>query len=421
MRAIKWTRAAALAELRDRVWLYLTDACDRETDIELEAEALLQMRPREVRRLAEVHFALGPEVQALLAAMPRLVRRLARTTVDDQERSAERIRGPIQWGPTVSYQAMSGVRVVYVTAPARRAYETPENQVLVAALGAIEEVGKRSSWLGTGRGHLSSRILSNTAAAEEWLTIRALADVSRVEPTPRMLRRVTAGRAHRTYQPAVDVVVAHQRLIRALDRAAIQQAVEEYALATRDNDRLLELQCAFRMESELAKTGWAVSRPGLVKARRLFVARRDSVQLDIYFQTVPEPLAMDAEYEATLDTHGITAQPLRPDLVLHVRRGPRSRWVLVEIKGGPERTAAQSARAATFDLLAYRRSLDRGMRASPRPYGLGIAWGADLSPTPESQILLCTPDSIGAALDIITGAYSDQSAWEDGHVHTSAL
>ena len=98
----------------------------------------------DLQRLATVHFVLSPEVKALLDGMHALSRRLATTTVREEEASLEAVRGPIMWGPTLAAQAAAGVRQRYVTAPARRAYDTPENQVLVAALNAIVTVGTQT-------------------------------------------------------------------------------------------------------------------------------------------------------------------------------------------------------------------------------------------------------------------------------------
>jgi hypothetical protein len=71
--------------------------------------------------------------------------------------------------------------------------------------------------------------------------------------------------------------------------------------------------------------------------------------------------------------------------------------VLVEVKGG-ERPVTDSARRAALDLLAYRRAFNGVLRLQPEPYGLGIAWGKELTPSADSELVLCTPDTIGLAL-----------------------
>src|SRR5687768_8552206 len=130
MRDVPWDHAVQIARLRDRIWLHLTPSADVQTLL-LEAGALLQMRESDILTLGQVHFLLSDEVGALIADLPHLLRRLANTTELEEERSTERIRGTILWAQTISARATSGLRHAYVTAPARRAYQTPENELLV--------------------------------------------------------------------------------------------------------------------------------------------------------------------------------------------------------------------------------------------------------------------------------------------------
>src|SRR5438552_1080504 len=114
MRTPRWSREKAIAGVKKDIWRYLTHAAKSEADLQLEAAAILCMPPAEIRTLALAHFILGDEVARLLDAMPALMRRLATTTVDEEERSPDRVRGPIQWGPTLATQAATGLRQIYI-------------------------------------------------------------------------------------------------------------------------------------------------------------------------------------------------------------------------------------------------------------------------------------------------------------------
>jgi hypothetical protein len=85
--------------------------------------------------------------------------------------------------------------------------------------------------------------------------------------------------------------------------------------------------------------------------------------------------------------------------VIKTSRPVSTRWLLIEVKGGYKRSVADSARAATMDLLAYRRAFDEVLSQQQGcPYGVGYAWGERLRPEPEAEILLCTPDTLHHAL-----------------------
>jgi hypothetical protein len=85
-------------------------------------------------------------------------------------------------------------------------------------------------------------------------------------------------------------------------------------------------------------------------------------------------------------------------MVMQITTGDETRWLLIEIKG-VQRDVAESARAAIQDLLAYRRAFDSVLSCSAGPYGLGVAWGAGLVTSTDSEIRLCSPDTIGTALE----------------------
>jgi hypothetical protein len=216
-----------------------------------------------------------------------------------------------------------------------------------------------------------------------------------------MLTRVATGRARQRYRPAVNVVRAHQKLIRRLDRDAIRSAVQDHALVTTSDDILFELLCGFRIENLLIKAGWNVSHPGLVR-NRFLTARKASRRLTLYYQSVPGVLSKGARYQGIQRAHGFAdIGRLRPDFIIELDGDEGRRWTLVEVKRGEKRSVEESARQALVDLLAYRRDYGARLGRSVSPYGLGIAWGAELDPAAGSEILLCTQDRLDAALSMI--------------------
>ncbi len=405
MRSRPWSREQAIAAVRQDIWRYLTHAASREPELQLEAAAILQMPPAEVRTLAQAQFILGEDVRALLDGMGGLMRRLATTTVDKEECSAEHVRGPIQWGPTLVEQSRTGLRHRYVAAPAKRAFDTPENRVLVAGLAVIVEVGERTGWHRLGERHLAGEVRARVDEARHWRSRRALSGILATNPTPRTLSRVAGGRTRRRYRYAVEVVRTHQRLVQRLDRDAIRTAVERHALVTSSDDVLLELLCAFALARALADGGWETSHPGLVRSRGCFLtASRGRARLELHYQGVPAALGAGAIYDEVQRAHGFPGGGigrLRPDFVIRLHDDDGERWILGEVKGGPRRRVQDAARDALYDLLAYRRNYDRQLAGSTTPHGLGIAWGAELEPAAGSEVVLCTPDCLGQALDAL--------------------
>ncbi len=402
MKNLAWSRSDAIARLRRDVWRYVTKASVTDDDIPLMAGALLQMPADQVRYLAQLQFILSDAAERLLDEMPTLIRRLTTTTETEVEASAERIRGQIRWGETYARRGASGRSLVFVTAPTRRAFDTPENRVLAFALRAIAEFGARTGWHTSDALGPAQEITRRVSEATRWRQARSLATLDPSPPSPTVLSRVRGGRHRRRYQAALDVVDLYGRFIARLDRSALRDAVERRALLASRDDVLLELECAFDTIRALRDQGWRAPPDALLRPPLIFRGRSGTAELELFYQHAPPALKNGSRYRAIQRAHDFAGTGgLIPDLVFRLRRGGATRWLLIEVKGGPKRGVADSARAAARDLLAYRRAFGPVLAGQPGPYGLGYAWGAGLAPSAESEIVLCTPDTLSQALGLL--------------------
>jgi hypothetical protein len=397
MRSRAWVRRDLIAEIRRDLWRYLTPAADIETEL-LEASALLQLRPQELRTLGRLQFLVSVEVGELLRQLPLLVRRLATTTASEEEWSAERVRGAIQWGRTIGVRQATGIPHLYVTSPARRAYQTPENELLVLVLDAVVALGKQSGWHRSASDNVGRLVSERVSEAERWLSTRSLLEVDRRAMTPTKLARIRGGRNYRRYRPVLNAYERYRLLAEHLDRKAIQEAIETYGIVSRDDATLFELVSTFRIIEALRGLGWRFGRLGLFEGALRIAGRKGATELELTYQATPKELSRESVYRDVQRHHQLKPGALRPDLVIKLKRQDEERWLLVEVKGG-ERAGAHSARAAAYDLLAYRTAFAPILSAQDgHPYGLGIAWGVDLEPSLSGEIVLCTPDKIREAL-----------------------
>jgi hypothetical protein len=379
MHTKRWVRQDIIESIRKDVWRYLSAAATQD-DLELEAAALLRMTLNEVRSLALIQFVLSSEVSDLLEQMPQLMRRLATTTVHEEERSTERVRGAVQWPLTISARAATGLPHMYVTRPARRAYQTPENEVLVFSLDAIRSAGHQTRWHRSSAKDAGVSIRQRVDHSERWLRNRMLSEIERRPITGSKLARVRSGRSRRRYEAALRVAALYQTLLRRMDRDAIRRAIEQHALIARADDVLLELLCGFKIESALQDLGWKTTLPGLVRSGRFLRAKHGMASIDMYYQRAPKALGQPSIYGDVQTAHAFPGTGvLRPDYVLRFTHLGSIRWVLVEVKG-VDRPVEDSAREAIQDLLAYRRAFAATLDQQEEPYGLGIAWGEGVQP-----------------------------------------
>jgi hypothetical protein len=402
VRSRTWDRGEVISQLRRDIWRYITRASSQDQDLLLWAGTLLQMPSSEVRYLAQLQFILSEPVARILEQMPSLIRRLTTTTATEVEISNERVRGAIRWSETFSYRAATGTPHTFVTAPTHRAFNTAENQVLAFALFAIADFGRRTGWhKGTMEGP-AALVRVRVAEATRWLQARQLVDLPSQPPTPITMSRVRTGRGRLRYQAALDVVDLYHRYIARLDRHAIRDAIEQHALIASRDSVLLELHCAFDTITALRRLGWQGEPPGLLRPPTIFRAERDGTKLKLTFQAAPGLLSAGSLYRNIQTAHGFPSKGgLIPDLVIETNKDSVQRWLMIEVKGGIKRSVTDSARAASLDLLAYRRAFSPVLDRQTAPYALGYAWGDGLVPALDSDVTLCTPDTLPDALAVL--------------------
>ncbi|HVH51422.1 MAG TPA: hypothetical protein VM690_04705 [Gaiellaceae bacterium] len=401
MRTLPWVRSALIAELREDLWRHLTPAASVERDL-LEAAALLQLSAYDLRTLGRVQFLISEELGALLDVLPRLARRLATTTASEEEWSADRVRGAIQWGRTLGVRQATGIPNLYVTTPSRRAFQTPENELLVYVLDAVVTISRQLGWHQSTSVDVGRLVSGRVAVVERWLQMRALAQVERRPLGPSKLARIRSGRHMRRYREVLCAFERHHELVKRLDRESIRKAVETFGLVSRDDPTLFELLCTFKTLDALKANGWTIAPLGLFGGTLQSVGSKGADRIEVGYQATPRALSAASPYAKVQHVHGIRAGRLRPDLVIHRTGESGDRWLVVEVKGG-ERSVGESARAAAYDLMAYRTAFGPVLDRQDGWYGLGIAWGAELAPNYSEPVCLCTPDTLPDALGELVG------------------
>src|ERR1700754_1097703 len=257
MRPLPWERPSRIKEIREQIWSYVSPSSRREGPGLVVADAMLGWPDGDVTELAALQFLLSAEVGDFVHQLPELARRLSTTSVHDEERGTERIRGAINWGETMSARLASGAPRLHVTTPVERAYQTPENELLVHVLDAIVRLGTATGW---ARPNLRSEPATTTRAhlteAKRWQSTSMLTPIRRVTPTPRSLARIGSGRSHVRYQGVLAAYSRLDALVERLDREAIRSAIEDVGLVASKEHILFELLPLFRTIASLENHAW---------------------------------------------------------------------------------------------------------------------------------------------------------------------
>jgi hypothetical protein len=406
VKSLAWDRSAVIADVRDRIWSYVTLSAEYAPEGLLVASALLNWPETDALRLGELQFLLSDEVGEFLDAMPRLVRHLSTSSAREEQWTNERLHGPVQWNRTLSLRAATGSPSVYVTAPAERVYQTAENELLVHVLDAIGRPAQSGGWdrdTRSTRNWPTRELRRRLSEAVRWQQSRMLLGVTRVLPTPRSVARVRSSRSLLRYAPVLAAYSKLHSLIEQIDRQAIREAVEHAGLVTADEATLFELFTTFRLLDALDAHSWS-----LQPFRRFsghvttYGNHHDGCGIRLWYQHTPSGLGKGSRYVQVQAAHNFMyLHDLRPDIVLKwTDKAGNEQWLVIECKLS-DRSVRHAARWALADLLAYKRSFDLALTGVHPPYGLGVAWGAGLHPASSSEIALCTPDTLAEAISLI--------------------
>jgi hypothetical protein len=215
---------------------------DRATDPAEAIAALLGLPVGEARTRIDTLLATSPEAETLLAGMDRTIRSLAISTVAKAEECRGELRGPVLWSETAAARAASGGdEGLFVCVLPERAYDTPENRVLVRALLTIARAGRTT---GEGRADAvddeAARARANRVRAARWLDHKALASVPAKAPDARARRRARSGRSARTYAPALAVLAVANEPLQpdALEAWADERLLDQHDLVAAVLERL---------------------------------------------------------------------------------------------------------------------------------------------------------------------------------------
>lgn len=181
------------------------------------AHSLCGLSPETIRQLAGALLATSEEAAHLLTVMPEMLRDLSITTVQTPERCQGEVRGPVLWSETIAARAgTAGATDVFICLTAQRAYDTPQNRVLVAALDAIRKAARDADVVARQAydDEVMLRARGNGDEARRFLDHRTLRDVSRKRPTHREIAKAASGRRSRHYEVAIELLKVSRDPIR---------------------------------------------------------------------------------------------------------------------------------------------------------------------------------------------------------------
>lgn len=302
------------------------------------------------RDFARTHFLLSKKVRDFLERLEAMRYRFARSTWSQEESAIGVIRGPINWGKTMSARMAAGDPdyPVFVTRPRAKTFETAENQLLVFLLrrfrDLLEEVDTSGPAAVPGTDTLETNsLLSYLTWAEQ--EVRATLSTAQLrsirfpaEVNARLLDHAAASRDE-VYAGLVEVYDLYIQMGFDEDSPCLQLDAVETLLAYSQTERLLEFAVLFKIIGHLDKRLQPLGavrtwQPLFGRSEYAAVWKLPTGHLTISLQKMPR-LVESSVYATLLKQTGLKPSRTTPDIAIawKCKTDSHDTWVhFVEVK-----------------------------------------------------------------------------------------
>ena len=352
--------------------------------------------PRRAADARRLQFLISHELGELLGSCRSSSRRLATTTASEEE-----------WSLSGSAARSSGGEQ---SASARHRHPAPVRDLTRSprlpdarkratrdfVLDAVVLLGRQSGWHRSKSADIGKLVSSRVAEAERWLQTASLIEVER-RP---MTRNEACTDPQRPPPPPLSSRPRRLRPLPATRRASRPRSDPQRSRVPTDSSpettQPLRAHLHLPTIDALRELGWQLDRLGLFAGSLDLTDKGSTADSSSRTRRLRRGLSRGSSYRAIQQAHAISPGALRPDLVIEHDHNGTPSWLLIEAKAASARRALGPRRNLRPARLPH--SLRPRLAARQAPFGLGIAFGAEPHPSPASDVMLCTPNTLTTAL-----------------------
>lgn len=350
-------RAMMLSEVQDLLPAFLSAASiERDGPVNAAVE-LLGLPESDLRRVLAVHMMLSQPVRELVAALPTGVRRPLTSSVRPRIAGRSVISG-IDWAATSRHRATSSpLGDIWVTRPANRIFDIPENRALAWALRTVDERGVMAiAPLGESSGAWAEEIRTMTATVRRARRTAWLESVPTAWPGDEVYFRLKADRMGFYRLRVTEAARYLRRLLVAPTASDIVDALSRRYFEPKQDWKLFEIAVLLRITTALSAVGGRANPTRLFhdnKTRPFAVYRLTSTrQVRVWYQVWPAA-TRPSELNDAIRHYELPSGGTRPDIVVEVvDNGVSTSAVLLELKASGSGTYLGSGLS---QLLGYMR------------------------------------------------------------------
>ncbi|MEZ0343135.1 hypothetical protein ACAG25_24545 [Mycobacterium sp. pV006] len=385
-------RNVMLSEVKSLLPAFLSAASvEREGTVNAAVE-LLGLPESELRRILAVHVMLSTPIRELVDELPTAVRRPLTSSV--RPRVAGRtVTSGIDWAATARHRATSSpLGDIWVTRPANRIFDIPENRALAWVLRVLKERGIMAvPPTGEAPGAWGDEIRHMTGVVHRARRTAWLEGVPDIWPGDDAYPRLKADRKG-FYRIRVAGAARYlRRILIAPSPDDIVQALSERFFEPRQDWKLFEIAVLMRISRSLSELGEQLDPTRLFHDGRGRPFARFSIgpsrEIRVWYQLWP-PSTRPSELDDAVRYYGLPTGGNRPDIVIElIEDGKSARAIVLELKAS---TSGSYLASGFSQLLGYLRDRGRLLSASASGWLVAPPGPGYTSKAPDGRALWVT-------------------------------
>lgn len=350
-------RAEMLSEVQTLLPAFLSAASiERDGPVNAAVE-LLGLPESDLRRVLAVHIMLSTPTRELVAALPTGIRRPLVSSV--RPRVAGRtVTSGIDWAATARHRATSSpLGEIWVTRPARRVFDIPENRALAWVLRVLQERANMATTpSGEDSGTWADEIRTMTSTIHQARRTAWLEAVPATWPGDEAYLRLQADRMGFYRLRVAEAARYLRHLLIAPTADDVVAAISKRYFEPKRDWKLFEIAVLLRISSALGAVGTRMTRTRLFHDNRArpFASFRLTAtrQVRVWYQTWP-PATRPSELDDAIRHYELPSGGTRPDIVVEtVDSGISTHALLLELKASASGSYLSSGLS---QLLGYMR------------------------------------------------------------------
>lgn len=358
-------RLQLLSEVRSLLPAFLSAASVERGGPVNAAIELLGLPESDLRRVLAVHTMLSQPVRELIEALPQGIRRPITSSV--RPRVAGRaVTSGIDWAATVRHRSTSSpLGDIWVTRPANRVFDIPENRALAWVLLTLSErviIAVPAS--GEPPGTWGTEIRTMSATIRESRKTAWLEGIPPEWPGNVVYSRLMADRTGFYHSSVTSAARYLRRFVISPTTEDIVQTLCQRYFEPKQDWKLFEIAVLMRLCAALSAIGTRVS------AARMFHDGRSgpfacfrlngTSQIRLWYQSWP-PATKPSELDDAVRHYKLASTGNRPDIVVEVvEAGVSKRAIVLELKASSSGTYLSSGLSQLLGYLRDRPRLTTG-------------------------------------------------------------